>query len=72
MPCMLTKHLGGVHHPCLASSYTFTRPPAEVKASHSPNGMKLHLDEIRGLDGDQSLQVCSEDIINSEICNVVR
>lgn len=70
MPCVLTKRLGGVHHPCLASSYTFIRPPAEVEASHSPNGMKLHLDEIRGLDGDQSLQVYSKDI-NSEICDVV-
>lgn len=59
---MLTRHWDGVCHPWLGSSYTSSRPPAAVVASYSPKEMKFHLNEIRGLDGDQALQMCSEDI----------
>ena len=59
---MLTHRLDGVCHPRLGSSYTSTRPPAAVAASYSPKEMKFHLNEIRGLDGDQALQMCREDI----------
>lgn len=59
---MLTHRLDIVCHPRLGSFYASTRPPAAVVASYSPKEMKFHLNEIRGLDGDQALQMCSEDI----------
>jgi len=59
---MLTHRSDGVPVPWLGSSCTSPRPPAAVVASDSHQETKLHLNKIRGLDGDQALQMCSEDI----------
>ena len=62
MPLDAYTLLGQGLLPLAGFSCTSTSPAAAVVASYSPKEMKFHLNKIRGLDRDQALQMCSEDI----------